>query len=157
MVAREENNGVLSNNWKDTFMYTGVFKMCVWELAKARSSLWNKRHSVMKCIWNIIWFSTLSVFTWDKQPLLPPNRKRWLTVLDSPSFHSWLWKCHSGQKQPHGHVGQFGDRRVAQGEKWYNTIWEQSPTAWFKWAQQGQVVNTQQAYTLFFQGLNARI
>lgn len=31
----------------------------MWDLAKTRSSLWNKRHSVMKYICNVIWFSTL--------------------------------------------------------------------------------------------------
>lgn len=89
-----------------TFVYTGVFNVCVWDLAETRGSLWNRGIVLWSTFCNIIWFSTLCSCG-IKQPLLPPNRKRWLTECwTRRAFGSWLWKHHSGQKQPQGHVGQ---------------------------------------------------
>lgn len=56
------------------FVYNGVFNVCE-RLGKDQELSVEQRHSVMKSICNNVRSSTLSVFLWDKRPLLPPNRK----------------------------------------------------------------------------------
>lgn len=108
------------------FVCNGVFNVCE-RLGKDQKLSVEQRHSVMKYICNIIRFSTLSVFLWDKRPPLPPNRKRWLAECwTRPGFLFTVIKVSlraEAATRPRWTVlGWGGDRRGAQGEKWSNTI-----------------------------------
>lgn len=97
-------------------VYTGVFNVCV-RLGKSWSSLWTKG-IVLWSTFSTIRFLTSSVFLWDKQPKLPPNRKGWLT--------EWCWTCqvlvHGYESITQGRSGHkatldsVGDTRGAQGK-----------------------------------------